>query len=97
MTDAREIIRIAAEDKMKFDGFSSYDEMAAHLIDALTASGFRILGPDEVDQVTVEKCAEIALSYVNQTDYDLEPEAAVAENVTAKMIAAAIRTIGMKA
>lgn len=57
MTDAREIIRIAAEDKMKFDGFSSYDEMAEHLIDALTAAGFRILGPDEIDQVTVDDVA----------------------------------------
>lgn len=51
MTDAREIIRIAAEDKMRFDGFSSYDEMARHLIQALTTAGYRILGPDEVDPV----------------------------------------------
>jgi len=58
MTDAREIIRIAAEDKLKFDGFSSYDEMAAHLIDALNTAGFRILGPDEV--ADVRRVVEIA-------------------------------------
>lgn len=29
-------------------------------IAALTAVGYRILGPDEIDPVTVEKCAEVA-------------------------------------
>lgn len=48
------------------------------------------------DTKTVEKCAEIALSHVNQTDYDIEPEAAVAENVTAKSIATAIRALKEK-
>mgnify|MGYP000908331909 CR=1 FL=1 len=60
---------------------------------ALSRAGFHIIGPDEVDPVTVEKCGNIALSYVSQTDYDLEPEAAVAGSVTAKMIAAAIRSL----
>lgn len=72
-------------------------ESAEYVEWRLRVAGYRVIGPDEVDQVTVEKCAKIALSYVNQTDYDLEPEAAVAENVTAKMIAAAIHSIGRKA
>jgi len=59
MTDAREIIAKAVEEKLKIDGFSSYEEMAEHLTQALTTSGFRILGPDEVDPVTVEKCIRI--------------------------------------
>ena len=45
------------------------------------------------DPKTIEKAADIALSYANQTDYDIEPEAAVAENVTAKSIATAIRAL----
>ena len=63
MTDAREIIAKAVEEKLKIDGFSSYEEMAEHLTQALTTSGFRILGPDEVDPVTVEKAAEVAANW----------------------------------
>lgn len=85
MTDAREIIRIAAEDKLKFDGFSSYDEMAAHLIDALTTNGYRILGPDEVDPVTVEKAVVAA------------EERAEWVPLKAGDMASAIRAIGRKA
>ena len=102
MTDAREIIaqefRLAHRDTCYPDASDDECEIAASVIVAsLTTAGIRILGPDEVDQVTLEKCAEIALRHVSQTDYDLEPEAAVAENVTAKMIATAIRSIGRKA
>lgn len=38
-----------------------------------------------------ERCAHISESFIDSTDYDVEPEAAVAENVAARMIAAAIR------
>lgn len=30
------------------------------VLDALTAAGYRLIGPGEVDPVTVERCAEIA-------------------------------------
>ncbi len=89
MTDAHEII--AAELDRHCISPSS---RAAGVIAALRAAGFRILGPDEVDPVTVEKCAEVAAGFADQTDYDLEPEAAVAESVTANGIASAIRVLG---
>lgn len=41
-----------------------------------------------------ERCAQLAERSSGMTDYDIEPEAAVAESVTAKRIAAAIRGIG---
>lgn len=34
----------------------------------LHASGFRILGPDEIDGPTVDKCAEVADEYAARTD-----------------------------
>lgn len=36
------------------------DDDADFVIEALTAAGWRLVGPDEVDPVTVERCAEIA-------------------------------------
>lgn len=64
MTDAREII---AEKIQEFrdpspDSYISgvTYSFADDLMDALTAAGFRILGPDEVDPVTLEKCVEVA-------------------------------------
>lgn len=38
-----------------------------------------------------ERCAKIAENRAGLTDYDIEPEAAVAESVTAKSIATSIR------
>lgn len=35
-------------------------EVAHNVISALTAAGYRIIGPDELDDVTLEKAAEIA-------------------------------------
>ena len=93
MVDVREVIAAAIPCNIVY----GRPQAADGIISALHAAGYRIIGPDEVDQVTLEKCAEIALRHVSQTDYDLEPEAAVAENVTAKMIASAIRAIGRKA
>lgn len=66
MTDAREII---AEKIQEFrdpspDGYISgvTYSFADDLMDALTAAGYRILGPDEVDPATVERIAEFAKS-----------------------------------
>lgn len=98
MTDARGIIaRFFAEyhDRSRVDGCDMEDAKA--IIERLDVAGYRILGPDEVDPVTLEKCAEVAAGFADQTDYDLEPEAAVAESVTANGIATAIRAIGRKA
>lgn len=54
MTDAREIIarqvRWGEVDRVSV-------EVADNVISALTSAGFRILGPDEIDGPTLEKCA----------------------------------------
>lgn len=51
MTDAREILRRY---------FSGSDYRCDDLMNTLHGYGFRILGPDEIDGPTVEKCAEVA-------------------------------------
>jgi hypothetical protein len=53
MTDAREIINAACINVNQWRD----QTYASAIITALHAAGFRILGPDEVDQVTLEKCA----------------------------------------
>lgn len=65
MTDAREIIaqvfRRAHRDACYPDASTGECEIAASAIAAaLDAAGFRILGPDEIDVPTVEKCADVA-------------------------------------
>lgn len=39
------------------------DRYASAILAALTAGGYRIVGPDEVDPVTLEKCAEVAANW----------------------------------
>lgn len=41
-------------------GEDSQYQLADAILAALTAAGFRVLAPEEVDPVTVEKCAEVA-------------------------------------
>lgn len=53
MTDARAIIAKALAD---LPGAPAYGDADA-VLSALTTAGYRILGPDEVDPVTLEKCA----------------------------------------
>lgn len=89
MTDAREIIaqefRQAHRDTCYPDASTGECEIASSVIVAsLTAAGFRILGPDEVDPVTVEKCAEVTEMYVSMGWRGTE-------------ITEAIRAIGRKA
>lgn len=55
----------------------------------LTAAGYRILGPDEVDQVTVDKCAVEADEHGRAWGPSMASPAII--------IAAAIRSIGRKA
>lgn len=65
MTDAREIIArhlctMAAQGWSGISAFerAAYRNTAAGMVEAIHDSGFRILGPDEIDGPTVEKCAE---------------------------------------
>lgn len=67
MTDAREIIAQYLCDRagQGWSGISTFERaayrtVAQGMIAALTAAGFRIIGPDEVDQVTLERAAEVA-------------------------------------
>lgn len=60
MTDAREIIAGAIADIYPEPADASYSSAlnaSVRAIRHLTSAGYRILGPDEVDAVTVEKCA----------------------------------------
>lgn len=75
MTDAREIIarHLCAMAAQGWSGISAFERAAyrttaAGMVEAVTASGFRILGPDEVDGPTVEKCAEVAAAFDGRTD-----------------------------
>lgn len=61
--------------------------LADAIINRLDAAGFRILGPDEPDPVTLEKCADEAESYVDDDG----------SNSGGRAIAAAIRALGRKA
>lgn len=54
----------------------------------LTASGYRILGPDEIDLVTVGKCAAI-------TDYHTRRAKTIDGQRTGYAVAAAIRSLGV--
>lgn len=58
---AREIIANARHSHACDGGYSVAGGAAADAaLAALTSAGYRILGPDEVDAVTVEKCTEVA-------------------------------------
>lgn len=57
MTDAREIIHSELISLIRKD--KAKQPWPDAIIYALTSAGFRILGPDEIDGPTVEKCAEI--------------------------------------
>ncbi|MGE3419364.1 MAG: hypothetical protein AB7I42_25180 [Bradyrhizobium sp.] len=54
---AREIIASAVAQLEPGDGGLVFAEKS---IAALHAAGYRIIGPDEIDRVTVEKCAAVA-------------------------------------
>lgn len=59
----------------------------------LTSAGFRILGPDEIDGPTVEKCAEVARGQMSthQGSFGSQPA-----YVASHAIAAAIRALKEK-
>lgn len=67
MTTAREIIArhlctMAAQGWSAISPFerAAYRTTAAGMVEAVTTAGYRILGPDEVDAVTLEMAARIA-------------------------------------
>lgn len=69
---------------------------------ALSRAGYRILGPDEVDQVTVEKCAEIASCQFDdrgngRSGHYSEMDWTDGYRDATRAAAAAIRAIGRKA
>lgn len=67
---ARDVIAKAAWDAHR--RCESYDQYAVRILTALTSAGFRILSPDEVDAVTVEKCAEAGKAAIEDEAVDLE-------------------------
>jgi hypothetical protein len=86
MTDARDIIAYTIPGTNAELCFG----LADAIVERLTAAGYRILGLDEVDPVTVEKAARIADEQANEEDG--------AEGFLAsKTIEDAIRSLGRKA
>lgn len=57
-TDAREIIARAIEPFVHHA-----DDVTSVVANTLTTAGYRILGPDEVDPVTLERAAEVAANW----------------------------------
>lgn len=97
MTDVREIIA------KRIVGPKALD-WADAVIEALHAAGYRILGPDEVDPVTVERCAEVAERLAEDRKTKEQeiggwPWTAtpIANHFWCEEIAAAIRALGRKA
>jgi len=65
---AREIIA----KKLKDMGVHHVDIGAGLLLSGLTAAGYRILGPDDIDPVTVERCARTGQACAESEAYDLQ-------------------------
>lgn len=55
---ARDLISKIVENRLKIDGFASYDEMADHILRELAISGYVILSPDEVQAIRDKAKAE---------------------------------------
>jgi hypothetical protein len=87
MTDARKMIAdILQKTDPEQDPEWDYSPQSDAILSALTSSGYRILGPDELDAVTVEKCAEVASSHFDLRHADKARFASLA-------IATAIRSL----
>lgn len=90
MTTAREIIArhlctMAAQGWSAISPFerAAYRTTAAGMVEAVTTAGFRVLGPDEVDPVTVEKCAEVVERMLRFADTTSEADIAISEAIRA--------------
>ncbi|MHA6684441.1 hypothetical protein [Mesorhizobium sp. A556] len=64
---ARDVIARTIQTYLRHDNptFSGTNLFAHGVLEALTTAGYRILGPDELDPVTVERCAAIAIEQAN--------------------------------
>lgn len=87
MSEAREIVT----ETIRRHQASPAAAISNWVLHELTTAGYRILGPDEVDQVTVEKCAEVA-DQIAPKSMEWNSYAAWVQRV-----ANAIRTLGRKA
>lgn len=93
MTDAREIIA-----KWAWGTEASARVNATMALRELSDTGFRILGPDEVDPVTVEKAARLVEEGKEVRDpLDNYQSTIMDEWPSDDEAAAAIRTLGRKA
>lgn len=89
MTDARDYM-ISDERKAELDNKAAIADAKA----ALHAAGFRILGPDEVDPVTVERCATAAERYTAFPSPTSKAAQYHIKHCFKPAIAAAIRSLG---
>lgn len=75
MTSPREIIADFCYKPINSDAFPDA------LIEALTAAGYRILGPDELDPVTLERAAEVAGKMLRFADTTSEADIAITDAI----------------
>ena len=100
MTTPREII---ATDFERYPVVGPYldirdgAELAERAIEALTAAGYRILGPDELDDVTLEKAAEAAENASMRVSYGILSQERDEPILHRTVIASLIRALGRKA
>lgn len=90
---AREIIGEAYSD-MELNAISADDAVSA-ILARLTAAGYRLLAPGDLDKVTLERCAEVA----DQAEQPGIPGSSewITQGNFAGAIAAAIRSLGTHA
>lgn len=70
MNDVREVIAEAIPCNIVYGRPQAADD----IMRALTSAGFRILGPDEIDGTTVDKCAIRAKECFNDPQAEADPE-----------------------
>lgn len=97
MTDAREIIADAINSLPDdYSDFPPSEVIANKIANALNIAGFRILGPDEVDPVTVEKAAEAAENASMRVSYGILSQERDEPILHRTAIASLIRALGRK-
>lgn len=75
---AREIIARAISEDISGGWVEEYDETADAVLTALTAAGYRILAPGDVDPETVDRCAQAVKPAMNRDGpYAFAVEAAI--------------------
>ena len=90
MSGAREIVTAAIPCNIVY----GRSQAASAILSALTAAGYRILAPGEVDRETVKRCAKVAKAHdKNRFVYGSRGSEEVYPSDSGKRIAAAIRTL----